>query len=112
MLRKLLIATAMLTASGASLAHNDVVYGRVIHVEPSVTLSFGTGYNNGFRILYESGGQRYWTYSPRHPGHVIMLPTRYRIQPVQHHQHRDRHNWKGHRDWQDDRRENRRYGRY
>jgi len=123
MLRKLLIATALLAASGAALAHNTPVYGRVVSVEPRVSIAFGTGYHDGFRVLYESGGQRYWTHSPYRPGHVIVLPPQHhRVQHVYHHY--DHHGgWDKHRkhrrdDWRDDRRdhhndrrEHRRHGR-
>ena len=120
MIRTLLIAATLLTASGAALAHNDIAYGRVIEVEPRVSFSFGTGYHDGFRVLYESGGQRYWTYAPRHPGHVIMLPPGHRMHHVHHQRHRDRwekrSDWDDHRDdrrdWRDDRRYDRRHDRY
>ena len=55
MLRKLLIATTLLTASGAALAHGSYGYGGVASFEP-LSVSFGTGYHDGFRVLYESGG--------------------------------------------------------
>jgi len=108
MLRKFLIATALLAASGASLAHNDAVYGRVITVEPHVAFSFGTGYNDGFRVMYESGGSRYWTHTPYRPSHTIVLPPHHR---VQHPHYRDRHGWDDRRDWRDDRRHDRRHDR-
>jgi hypothetical protein len=122
MLRTLLITTALLTASGTALAHNDHAYGRVIAVEPRISVSFGTGYHDGFRVLYESGGSRYWTHTPRHPGHVIVLPPPHRVtyvQPYREYGYRkydrgwdDSRGWKdrhdGRRDgWRDDRREHR-----
>lgn len=120
MLRKLLIATALLTASGTALAHSDSDYGRVVLVEPHFALSFGSRHHDGFRVLYESGGARYWTHSPYHPGHTIVLPPRHRVQHVHHH-HRD-HRWNDRRGWNDRRdgwrdgrhkhhREHRRHGR-
>ena len=86
MLRKLLLATALLTASGASFAHGgDYGYGRVVSVEPHFVISFGTRQPDGFRVLYESGGARYWTTHlvlprPHHraaaalPGRACLLP--------------------------------------
>lgn len=118
MLRTLLTATALLAASGTALAHNDYAYGRVITVEPRVSVSFGTGYHDGFRVLYESGGTRYWTHTPRHPGHVIVLPPPHRVTHVQHYRDYgyrdggrgwdDRRDWDDRHDgWRDDRREHR-----
>jgi hypothetical protein len=101
MLRTLLISTALLAASGTALAH-DEVYGRVITVEPHFSVSFGTGYHDGFRVLYESGSSRYWTYTPQHPGHVVVLPPR--VRHVHHHHYRDDHRWRDRRhDRHDDR---------
>lgn len=123
LLRTLLITTALLTGTGSALAHGS--YGRVISVEPHVVISFGTGRHDGFRVLYETGGQHYWTHSPYYPGRVIMLPPRHRIQHIHHHHYRDgrgwddRRDWKDRRDWRDDRRDwrndrrdHRRYDRY
>ena len=91
MLRTLLISTALLAASGTALAHGEE-YGRVIRVEPQISISFGTGsHHDGFRVLYESGGTRYWTHTPYHPGHVIVLPPR--VRHVHHHHYRDDHRW-------------------
>lgn len=115
MLRKLLIATALLTASGAALAHGD--YGRVVSVEPHFALSFGTRHHDGFRVLYESGGARYWTHTAYHPGRVIVLPERHRVRHVHHYDHRDygyRDDWRGHDDHRGHRKhhhEHRRHGR-
>ncbi|MGK2951614.1 MAG: hypothetical protein ACSLEZ_04400 [Thiobacillus sp.] len=118
MLRKLLIATALLTASGAVLAHNDSVYGRVISIEPRVSIAFGSGgYYDGFRVLYESGGSRYWTTTPYRPSHTIVLPPRHHV----HHGYQYRYpkgGWDDRRyDQRDDRdrhrgghRDDRRYG--
>lgn len=111
MLRTLLIATALLTASGTALAHSDRGYGRVVAVEPHFVISFGTRQHDGFSVLYESGGSRYWTHTPYYPGHTIVLPPPHRVQHVYH--HRDYGNqWKDHHhDRRDDRREHRRHGR-
>jgi hypothetical protein len=123
MLRKFLIATALLTASGAALAHNDSVYGRVISVEPRVSIAFGTGYYDGFRVLYESDGSRYWTTTPYRPSHTIVLPPRHHVQHAYQHRHH-KGGWDDRRhDRRDDRRDDRRghrggdrddhrYGRY
>lgn len=115
MLRKLLIATALLTASGTALAHSDSGYGRVVAVEPRIAISFGAGHHDGFRVLYETGGTRYWTHTSYHPGRTIVLPPRHHVRHV--HQHRDygrgwdnrRDGWDDRRDgWHDSRREKRR----
>lgn len=118
MLRTLLITTALLTASGTALAHNDHAYGRVIAVEPRISVSFGTGYHDGFRVLYESGGSRYWTHTPYPPGRVIVLPPPHRVTHVRHYRDYgyrdygrgwdDRRGRKDQRnDWREDRREHR-----
>ncbi len=119
MLRTLLIATALLTASGTAFAHGD--YGRVVSVEPHFAISFGSRHHDGFRVLYESGGSRYWTHTPYHPGHVIVLPPQHRVRHVHHHRDYYGHGWDGRRDWDDrddhrdgwrgERREHRRHGR-
>ena len=115
MLRTLLISTALLTASGAVLAHGDAGYGRVIAVEPRVSVSFGTGYYDGFRVLYESGGSHYWTYAPRYPGDVIVLPPPHRVRHVHRyygHGWDDEDGWSDRHDgWRDGRRGYRRHGR-
>jgi hypothetical protein len=119
MIRKLLIAATLLTATTAAMAHGDSGYGRVVSVEPRVSISFGTGYYDGFRVLYESGGRHYWTSTPYRPGPVIVVPTHYRVHHVHHHGHHDR--WDSrrdrddHRDWRGDRherRDERRHHRY
>lgn len=96
MLRTLLISTALVAASGTALAHGEVT-GRVITVEPRISVSFGTGYHDGFRVLYESGGARYWTHTPYHPGQVIVVPPR--VHHVHHHHRHER--WDDHRHWKD-----------
>jgi len=103
MLRTLLVATVLLTATGSALAHNDHVYGRVVTVEPHFAISFGTRHHDGFRVLYESGGSHYWTYTPHHPGHAIVLPPPHRVRHVHHHRDYGR-GWDARRDW-DDRRD-------
>ena len=118
MLRTLLIATALLAASGTAIARDDYGHGPVVSVEPNFTVSFGTRHHDGFRVLYESGGARYWTHSPYHPGQVIVLPPPQRVTHVRHYRdygHRDygrgwddRRGWKDRHDgWRDDRREHR-----
>ena len=115
MLRTLLIASTLLAASGAALAHSDHGYGRVVSVEPQFSISFGTRHHDGFRVLYESGGARYWTHTPHHPGHVIVLPQHhYRVKHVHHYRDHGRdyrdygRGWDDRRDdWRDDRREHR-----
>lgn len=113
MLRTLLLATALLSTSGTALAHNDHGYGRVVSVEPQFSIAFGSRHHDGFRVLYESGGTRYWTYTPHHPGPVIVLPPpHYRVQPVYYHHDYGR-GWDDRRDdWGDHgRRGHRRHGR-
>lgn len=75
MLINLLLAAALVTASGAVFARDG--YGRVVSVEPHFTVSFGTRYHDGFRVLYETGGHRYWTHSHHHPGSYIVLPPQW-----------------------------------
>lgn len=115
MLRKSLIALALLAASGGAMAGGDYVYGRVVVVEPNFSISFGSGgYRDGYRILYEFGGHRYWTHSHRHPGAVIWVPRPvvvgnvYRYRP--HYRHDYRHDYRHERgerrhDWEDRRRD-------
>ncbi|MHB1093583.1 hypothetical protein [Thiobacillus sp.] len=116
MLRTLLIAGVLLTASGASFAHDGGYgYGRVVSVEPRIVVSFGTYRPDGFRVLYESGGYRYRTYTSYYPGPRIVLPPPYRVERVYYRDYgpgRDGRGWdnrrgKGH-GWHDERREHRR----
>lgn len=51
----------------------DRGYGRVIRVEPAVSVGFRDGRNH-FQILYEFGGERYWTYADTYPGPWIAIP--------------------------------------
>ena len=120
MLRTLLIATALLAASGTAIARSDYGHGRVVSVEPHFVISFGTRHHDGFRVLVESGGSRYWTHTPYRQGPVIVLPPPHRVTHV--HRYRDygyrdyergrddRRGWndrRGHDGWRDDRREHR-----
>lgn len=123
MLRTLLIATALLAASGTAIARGDDGHGRVISVEPHFVISFGTRHHDGFRVLYESGGARYWTHTQYRPSRVIVLPPPYRVMHEQHYRdygrgwdgHHDRRGWDGRRgDYREHRsnhREHRRHGR-
>lgn len=110
MLRNSLIAISLLAASaGAMASDDDYIYGRVVTVEPHFSISFGGGgHHDGFRILYESGGQHYWTHSRHRPGHVIWVP-RPIGHNVQHHKHHRHHGWHGRRD---DHRDDHHYGRH
>lgn len=108
MIRTLLISTALLAASGAAQAHGGYVQARVVSVEPQVSISFGTGYYDGFRVLYESGGRQYWTTTPYYPGPVFMTPAHHHVRHVHHVRYiehdRHRHDRGDHRrDWRDDR---------
>lgn len=118
MLRTLLIATTLLAASGTAIARSDYGHGRVVSVEPHFVLSFGTRQHDGFRVLYESGGSRYWTHTPHHPGRVIVLPPLHRVTHVRHYRDYgyreygrgwdDRRGRKDQRDdWREDRHEHR-----
>lgn len=115
MLRTLLIATALLTASGASFAHGGSYgYGRVVAVEPNFVISFGTHRPDGFRVLYESGGDRYWTRTSYYPGPTIVLPPPYRVERVYYRDYgrgwNDRgwdRRYGGRNDWREERREHR-----
>jgi hypothetical protein len=114
MLRTLLIATALLSASGASYAREGYYgTGRVVTVEPHVVISFGTPYPDGFRVLYESSGARYWTHAPYYPGPRIVLRPDYRGHRMHHFRDRgrgwgNRHDWKDRQDdWHEDRRDHR-----
>jgi len=83
MLRNLLIATALLTASGTALADNAYVYGGVTSVDPSLAISYGTGPYGGFNVMYSSGGVPYWGGMPYLPPPVVVVPPpRYRVMPV------------------------------
>ncbi len=120
MLRTLLIAAALLSASGAAMAHSGN-YGRVISVEPHFSISFGTRHHDGFRVLYESGGDHYWAYTPYRPRHTIVLPPRHQVHHVYHYRDYGRGGDKRHKgdryrnDWDDDsrdkHRDHRRHGR-
>ena len=110
MLRTLLIASALLTASGAALAWDDHGhrYGQVVSVEPHFSISFGTRHHDGFRVVYESGGGYYSTYTPYRPHHTIVLPPRHQVHHVYHYRDEGHHGYKHHKrnkyreDWDDD----------
>ncbi len=121
MLRTLLIAAALLTASSASFAHGGSYnHGRVVAVEPRFVISFGTHRPDGFRVLYESGGARYWTQTSYYPGPTIVLPPRYRAERVYYRDYgyrndgraSDNHGWHHRRDGRNDWREERRGHRH
>ncbi len=99
MLPKLLLAAALLASSATVLAHDDR-YGRVVTVEPHFSISFGTRHHDGFRVLYESGGSRYWTHTHHHPGRVIVLPEHRHVEHVHHYREHDR-GWDERRYWHD-----------
>ncbi len=128
MLRKLLIATTLLAASGTAFASQAYVYGRVAPVDPSFAVSYGSGpYNSGFSVMYSSGGVPYWGvpygYAPAPV--IVVPPPRYRVYsvpPGHAYKHGHGHGWKKsyyrddrpdfHRDdrrddWRDDRRHDR-----
>jgi len=77
-----MIATALLTASGAALADNAYVYGGVASVDPSFAISYGTGPYGGINVMYSSGGAPYWGAMPYPPVPVVVVPAPYyRVQP-------------------------------
>lgn len=111
MLRTLMIAVALLGTSGSAMARGSYDYGhdtgRVISVEPYFSISFGSRHHDGFRVLYESGGDHYWTHTTYRPSHTIVLPPRHQVHHVYHYSDygygRDkRHKWKRQRDDRDD----------
>lgn len=114
MLRTLLIAATLLSTSGAALARDSYDYGRVVSVEPHFSISFGTRHHDGFRVLYESGGDHYSTHTTYRPSHTIVLPPRHQVHHVYYYSDygRGRDSWhKGSRyrgDGDDDRRGNNR----
>ena len=84
MLRKILMSATLLLASSGAWANDGYVYGRVINVEPSINISIGGHrHQNGYRVLYETGGERYWTHSDYRPRDVIYVPRPVYVQPVQ-----------------------------
>lgn len=73
MIRKFLLAAAMLSASGVALAHGGRVYD-----EPSVAFSIGTGPYSGFSMTYSSGP--YWGPVTYAPAPVVVVPApHYRV---------------------------------
>jgi hypothetical protein len=89
MLRKTLISAALLLASSGAWARDGYISGHVINVEPSITISVGGHrHQNGYRVLYETGGERYWTHSDYRPHDVIYVPRPVYVQPVQNYYYR------------------------
>lgn len=117
MLRTLLLATALLATTGAAYAHDDHGYGRVISTEPYVSVSIGGRHLDGFRVLYESGGNHYWTHSTYRPGPVILLPQHeHHVRHIVHYRDDDRwdHDWErgDRRDRREHRRKHHRHGHH
>lgn len=106
MLKKTFFAGLLgLATTVPALAHggyyDDFVDARVVRVEPHLSFSYSNwGGNDAFRILYEWGGNHYWTYGPRHPGNLIRVrpprvvhyyqPPRYQFER----HHESRHDWR------------------
>lgn len=103
MFRILLLTGALLTASGTVLAHGTPVYGRVIQVEPRLSVSFGTGRYDGFRVRYESGGNRYWTHTTYRPGPTILVPQYVPVTHVPRYHSDHGRGWNDRRSWHDGR---------
>ena len=86
MLRSIMMAAALLTASGAALADKTYVYGGVTAVDPGFAISFGTGPYGGVNLMYSSGGIPYWGAGPYLPPPVVVVPPppppRYRVAPA------------------------------
>lgn len=57
--------------SAPSWADHGPYYGRVIQVEPAVSIGFHDGRSH-FQIMY--GGERYWTYPDYPPSAWIAVP--------------------------------------
>lgn len=98
MLRTLILATGLLVASSGVLARGDYDhgYGRVVSVEPHFVISFGGGrHHDGFRVLYDVGGTRYWTHSHHHPGHSLFVPPPHRVHYSGAYGH-ERRDWRHH----------------
>lgn len=115
MLRTLILAST-LAMSGLAHAHGYAYHaGRVVTVEPTFTISFGQRYPDGYRILYEVGGHRYWTHSYHRPGHTIVVPAR-PVTHVYHHYHYGKPGWHPRHDdrrhWRHDRRDGPPHGRH
>lgn len=56
------------------LAQADIGYGRVIRVEPSMSVTYSDG-RSLFDIQYERGGERYWIQSDTYPGPWVKIPV-------------------------------------
>jgi len=77
MLRKLLIATTLLAASGAAVAHGSYYSG-----DPSFAFSYSSGYP-GVSVTYATGGAPYWGAYGYAPAPVVVVPPpRYRVYSV------------------------------
>ncbi|HMM47047.1 MAG TPA: hypothetical protein PKC12_03605 [Thiobacillaceae bacterium] len=90
MIRKLLLATALLGASTAALAHGGRVYA-----DPYVSFSIGSGPYSGVSMSYSSGG-RYWGPTSYYaPAPVVVVPAPhyrgYSAPAAYGHRYRNRH---------------------
>lgn len=86
MLQKIMIAFSLMAASAGALAHGGYVYPSAVTVAPNISISYGSGSYNGYRILYESGSRHYWSYTNYPPSQVIWVPG-----PPMHHGHHHKH---------------------
>lgn len=97
-----LLAIASVTPVLAHGGYDDYVDARVIRVEPHLSFSYSNwGGDDAFRILYEWGGNHYWTYGPRHPGRLIRVrPPR-----VVHHYYQPQYRYERHHEYRHERRD-------
>ena len=75
----LMLGAAFSAPSWADWDH-DGGYGRVIRVEPAISFGFQDARNH-FQILYDLGGERYWTYADYYPGPWLAVPAARYVYP-------------------------------
>lgn len=101
MLRTALLAAALIATSQSALAHRGGHYeGRVVSVEPGLTMTFGSLLHDGFQVVYDLGGRRQVSttyYAP--PVREVV----YVVDSDRRHGHRHRHDRVRWRDeWRDE----------
>jgi hypothetical protein len=107
MLRTALLAAALLATSQSALAHRGDRYeGRVISVEPSFTMTFGSLVRDGFQVVYDFGGRRHVTTTSYAPGpYIVVPPVREVVYVVEEDRRHGRHHRHDRARWRDDWRE-------